>query len=144
MGKQYLSESVAPGVVLNPAVGEGLSLYEPGIAPAMGVDIAHASPPGVVLDKSYDEIQAMAQPKHDWMNGLVAGAIGAGLASSGKGGRDSFPAPSSWRPSSLPPVPVAPSYAQGVYMPQSFEELLQRNGPLMRRLTYNFTKGGGA
>lgn len=144
MGKQYLGSNMAPGVVLNPATGDGYNLYEPGLAPSMGVDITHASPPGVVLDKSYDEIQAMAQSKHDWMSSLVAGTIGAGLASSGKGGHDSFPAPSSWRPSSLPSVPVAPSYAQGVYMPQLFEELLQRNGPLTRRLTYNFTKGGGA
>lgn len=142
MGKQYLNDSVAPGVVLNPAVGEGLSLYEPGIAPAMGVDIAAATAPGISIDKSFDEVQAMANPgwfdrPENWGDYL---AVGAGLL--GSQPKKQAPKAPEWKPQSLPPVQVMPTYMQGPVNLTLMEEIMRRNGPMTYRL--NIPKGGAA
>ena len=104
----------------------GIQSGTPGMWEGPGVVLEYAQPPGILIDKSYDEVQEMAKGAGtDWAGlGLLGAAM---LAGKGRGGQEP-PAPSSWRPSSGPQTQYAPIYTQQVRAITPMEAYLRR-GP---------------
>ena len=145
MQNDALHGNVSKGIVLGKATSDGLGLYEPGLAPVVGVNLSEVKPQGVNLDKGYDQIQAMTSTPEagnlfENNDGLAAikGLLGGDPPTDA-------PLPPEWHPKTTALTRFLLPYAASIWDSTPISEVLEQNdGKVVNRkpkIVGNYSRG---